>query len=352
MNISIVGTRGIPNRYGGFEQLAQHLSLELVKKGYSVAVYTPSYRTDVKNLWHNVNIRKIRFIRFFGALYHFVYDYLSINDALNKEDDIIIICGYVSSFPALFLFKKHKSKFIIHTDGWEWKRKKWNIISRFFIKFCEKFVAQNFPYLLSDHVIIQQYYLQKYHKQTFCIAYGFSKHISYKSLCNNYYLVIARNEKENQIDLIVRAFLMSNSSFELWVFTNKPVKTYHSNKIRTFQNIFDEEFLNNIRMHAKAYIHAYTVGGTNPSLIEAMAYSKLIIAFDNSFHRTILNNYALYFKTDIELSNIFILLENKNITFTEFYKNEVNSKYQWSIISEHYVSMFNQILTHEKVITK
>lgn len=97
-------------------------------------------------------------------------------------------------------------------------------------------------------------------------------------------------------------------------------------------------------MNATAYIHAYTVGGTNPSLIEAMGFCKLIVAYDNSFHRKILDTYALFFSTEAELTSIFQLLHRENISFTNYYKNMVETKYNWQSIAKQYISVFQQIL--------
>ncbi len=343
MKISIIGTRGIPNRYGGYEQFAQHLSIELKKRGYEVAVYSPSYRKDVDKTWNNIEIRKVFFIPILGSFFHFIYDFISIANAIKKKDDIILVCGYVTSFPGLWWYKKYQHKFLIHTDGFEWKRKKWNWLIKQFIKYCEKKIAQRFSNLISDHEIIQEYFIKRHQKQTFCITYGCSKEIEISNWQEDYFLVIARNEKENQIDLVIRAFIASHSKKELWIFTNKPIKKIQHPKIKIFLNNYNEAFLNNIRMHATAYIHAYTVGGTNPSLIEAIGFCKLIVAYDNSFHRKILDKHALFFGTEAELTTIFQQLHSKNISFTDYYKEMIETKYNWQLIVEQYISIFQQI---------
>jgi hypothetical protein len=268
---------------------------------------------------------------------------LSISDAIKRNDDVLLVCGYVTSFPALWWHRKYQQKFLIHTDGFEWKRKKWNWLIRQFIKYCEKKIAQRFSNLISDHEDIQEYFVKQYQKQTFCIAYGCAKEIEINHPQKDYFLVIARNEKENQIDLIIRAFIASDSEKELWIFTNKRMKKIQHPKIKVFLNNYIETFLNNIRMHATAYIHAYTVGGTNPSLIEAMGFCKLIVAYDNSFHRKILGKHALYFNTEAELTTIFRQLHRENISFTNYYNNIVETKYNWRSIAEQYFSVFQQI---------
>ncbi|MGQ9848308.1 MAG: DUF1972 domain-containing protein, partial [Bacteroidales bacterium] len=167
MKIAIVGTRGIPNNYGGFEQFAQYLSLELVRLGNNVTVYSPSYRKDFDNNWNGVYLKKIFCPRYFNGLSQVLYDYLSIKDAIKEKFDIILVCGYVTSYFALVCYNKYKNKIVVHMDGWEWKRKKWNILIRKLILFIEKKVVLKMPYLVADHELLKEYYYNKYNKNVY-----------------------------------------------------------------------------------------------------------------------------------------------------------------------------------------
>ena len=341
MKVSITGTRGIPNKYGGFEQFAQKIALNLSKLDIKVTVYSPSYRKDNNHNYENIEIKKIFFPRFLEPFYHFVYDFLSIRDSIKTNCDIIIVCGYVTSLPTLIMLKKNKSKFLIHTDGLEWKRKKWNKLIKLYIKFAERYVAKNSYKLITDHKIIQEYFKKKYKITPYCIPYGYSEKIEYKPIPENYFLMIARNETENQLKLVIEAFELSSTDIELWIFTNKPLKTKTNKNIKIWLNIYDEEFLNNIRYHAIAYIHAYTVGGTNPSLIEAMKYCKLIIAFNNEFHKEILKDNAIYFSKKDELINIFKNKNIKELSYREIYNKILEENYSWEKITKQYLLVFN-----------
>lgn len=349
MNIAIVGTRGIPNRYGGFEQFAQHLALELSKMDFNVIVYAPSYRNDVKEEWNFIRIKKIKFPKYFGSLYHFVYDFLSIRNAIKLNADAILVCGYVTALPAILWYRKYAHKMLIHTDGFEWKRKKWNKFIQLFIRYAEKTVAKQKVQLVADHIIIQKYFLEKYKQKVHCIAYGCDTNIDFKPIKFSFFLVIARNEKENQIELILESFISSNTESELWIFTNKPVPLkYKHPKIKVLLNVYDEQYLNNIRFNALAYIHAYTVGGTNPSLIEAIGHCKLIVAYDNEFHRDILSEKAIYFKNKNELIDLMKKIEQSDISYREEYQKVVREKYQWSSIANQYVSIFKTMTAWKK----
>ncbi len=345
MKIAITGTRGIPNTYGGFEQFAQNLALELYKMGFKVVVYTPSYRSDVADTWENIDIKKIKFCSFFGSVYHFVYDFFSIKNAIKDKNDVILICGYLTTLPAILWFRKHQHKMLVHTDGFEWKRKKWNILIRKIIKYAEKVVVKRNVQLISDHITLQKYYFQKYNRKVHCIAYGCNLNVDFKPISEKYFLVIARNEKENQLQLVIDSFIYLQTEYELWIFTNKSFNIKHTNeKIKVWLNVYNDTYLNNIRLNAQAYIHSYTVGGTNPSLIEAMGHCKLIVAYDNEFHREILGDNALYFKNKYELAQIMKNTQNSDISYREIYRKTVLEKYQWFKIANQYVSIFNTFL--------
>lgn len=353
MKIAIVGTRGIPNNYGGFEQFAQYLSLELTRNGQEVWVYNPSYRKDKIEEWKGVHIKKIFCLSLFNGLSQIIYDYLSVRDAIKEKSDIIIVCGYVSSYFALLHFIKYKTNIVVHMDGWEWKRKKWNVVTRFIIRFIEKQVVKKMPFLVVDHPILSQYFQKVYHKTVAEIAYGcvmLEVHPLSIAIEKPYFLLIARNEKENNIDLVCKSFLESGVEANLYIFTNKKVGS-QSDKIKWILHEYDENVLNYYRSKALAYIHAYTVGGTNPSLLESMAYCKTIIALDNDFHRLILEDNALYFKTKDELTILFrMLISNKNIPLhLEANRLKIIKNYQWSFVANHYLKLFKTMMNEQNI---
>ncbi|HNV94975.1 MAG TPA: DUF1972 domain-containing protein [Bacteroidales bacterium] len=354
MKISIVGTRGIPNNYGGFEQFAQYLSIELTKYGYDVWVYTPSYRKEKIDKWKGVHLKKIFCPSIFNGFSQILYDYLSLKNALKEKSDVVLVCGYVSSYLALLRYKKYKTKIVVHMDGWEWKRKKWNLFVRSMIRYTEKQVVKNMHFLVVDHPILKKYYLEKYKKDVFEIAYGC--HLNDIVFLNEnidkpFFLVIARNEKENNIELVCQSFIESGIEAYLYIFTNKRVAC-KSDKIRCLENEYDENVLNYYRNKALAYIHAYTVGGTNPSLLESMAYCNTIIALDNDFHHFILEENALYFKTKDELTRLFrMLIFNKNVPLhREANRLIIQTNYQWSLVAEKYLELFNKMKNEQNFV--
>lgn len=347
MKIAIVGTRGIPNRYGGFEQFAQHLSLQLVELGHEVVVYTPKNRKDIGKEWNGIKIKKIFCPDFMGGFGQIFYDYFSLKDAIKSNYDVILVCGYVSSYPALYRFKKHSNRMLVHMDGLEWKRTKWNFLVKYAIKQIERKVSAMMPHMVTDHDFIHEYYKKNYQRETYNIPYGC---VIDNSVCDlkpekDFFLSIARNEKENNLALICNAFLEANVDEDLIIFTNKPLKVYHQ-KIKVWVNEYRDEVLNRYRKQAKAYIHAYTVGGTNPSLIEAMAYSKIILATDNEFHKQILETDAFYFNHISELKNLIqsVSKNERNDIHLNNNRKKVEQFYQWNDIAKRYEDVFKKML--------
>ncbi|NSW46543.1 MAG: DUF1972 domain-containing protein [Bacteroidales bacterium] len=352
MKIAIIGTRGIPNRYGGFEQFAQHLSEEL-STNHEITVFNPHYRKDTSNYWKSVKIEKALCPRILGPLGHIIYDYVSLKKALNSGNDVVLVCGYVSSYFALWRFKKYKNRILVHMDGFEWKRAKWWPIIRHIIKYIERNTVMLMPHLVTDHPFLEQYFMDTYQKKVHQIAYGCklreviinnNKHID-----KPYFLVIARNEKENNIEMICRAFIAADIDAYLMIFTNKKFKV-NSPKIKVWLNEYDDTILNFYRSKALAYVHAYTVGGTNPSLIESMAYCSTIIALKNDFHQYLLENNALYFNDENDLKEIMKkLIHNKKLHLhLESNRKKIESYFQWHQIAQQYLCLFNEMLNEEE----
>ncbi len=343
MKIAIVGTRGIPNRYGGFEYLAEQLSVRLVEKGFIVTVYAPHYRKDVTDLWYGVKIVKF-YLNESIKLSSFIYDFLSLRHALHNSD-IILVCGYVTSLPTLFLYRKYNQKIILHLDGLEWKRRKWNYFYRLMIRLFEKWAVRCTKSILVDHAEMKKYLKEIYNREVFCIGYGKNER-GLKSVelpSKPYFLAIARNEKENNLNLIINAFIKANVDNFLVIFTNKSLQV-KNDKVIEFINIYDEEILNVYRKNAYAYIHAYTVGGTNPTLIDAMGYCSTILALDNNFHREILGNAAYYFNSEDELKQIFKESTLQSLKdFSPIYSKLIKEKYLWNNIVNLYVDLFYEV---------
>lgn len=364
MKIAILGTRGIPNSYGGFEQFAEYLSVGLVELGHSVTVYNVHFHECDQLEFKGVEIRKIYSPEIqIGAAANFLYDYLCMKDALKQDFDIIYEAGYHSNAPSYYLLKKNSPIVITNMDGIEWKRSKWNYFTRQLIKKLEKIAVRKSDYLISDNSAIQEYYKKEFGADSFCIAYGadiveqFNEELisPYNVTANNYFLLIARLEPENNIEMILDGYVLSADTRPLLVVGNAETKygkflqvKYRNTNIRFLGAIYNKEVLDNLRHYCALYFHGHSVGGTNPSLLEAMASETLIAAHDNVFNKSVLNINALYFVKDKDVASIIRDLDSWGDDEKKFFiannKAQTINCYSWKSIIFQYENLFSEIL--------
>lgn len=363
MKIAILGTRGIPNNYGGFEQFAECVSVSLVEKGHQVTVYNPHFHYYQSDTYKGVMIRKIYSPeKSIGASANFIYDYLCLKDALKFDFDVILECGYHSNAPSYFLMGERKSPVLItNMDGLEWKRSKWNRITRWLIKKLEKLAVKKSHYLVSDNIGIQQYYKDEFGVDSYCIAYGATPVESfdeqyikaYGITPGHYFMLIARLEPENNIEPILDGYLMSDSKLPFLVIGNSDtqygvyLKNKYANKnINFVGGLYKKEVLDSLRYYASAYFHGHSVGGTNPSLLEAMASKALIVAHDNVFNKAILKDNALFFSSYQDVANIIHQIEK--LKDVQNFKNNnyllIKDEYSWEKITSMYEKLFESVL--------
>jgi len=353
MNIAILGTRGIPNHYGGFEQFAEYLSVGLVNKGHDVTVYNSHSHPYHENSYKGVKIKHIYDPENkIGTVGQFIYDLLCIKDTRKNDFDIILQLGYTSS--SIFFDLHPKSSVVVsNMDGLEWKRTKYSAKVQKFLQWAESLAARKSNFLISDSIGIQNYLKNKYDKDSIYIAYGSYVVTDYKEeTCHsynvekyNYDMLIARLEPENSIEVILDGVSKAESKRKFLVIGKHETKygEYLKNKFKNYENIiflgaiYNQSELNDLRCYSNIYFHGHTVGGTNPSLLEAMGSKALISANDNEFNSAILGVDAFYFKNSTNVSeylnNInkmeYIELIDKNI-------EKIQTIYQWNIIIEQY----------------
>jgi glycosyltransferase involved in cell wall biosynthesis len=321
----------------------------LVQRGHEVFVYNSSLHPFKEKKWRGVNIitrydpeNKI------GTAGQFIYDFNCIVDTRKRDFDVILQLGYTSSSIWSFFFPR-KACIITNMDGLEWKRSKYSAAVRKFLKRAEKWAVFSSHYLIADSKGIQEYLLQKYHRDSFFIPYGAElvtqvdeSLLAKKNLKKETYnLLIARMEPENNIETIIKGHLLTNSLLPLIIigsYTNRfgtyLKKTYASDKIVFFGPIYDLSFLNSLRFYSNLYFHGHSVGGTNPSLLEAMASHALIAAHDNVFNRTVLGDDAFYFSTATDIADLIKqnLRKSHFNTFIKTNDEKIKHLYGWDKI--------------------
>ncbi len=369
MKIAIIGTRGIPNHYGGFEQFAEYVSVGLVNKGHEVTVYNSHTHPFKEDNFKGVNIIHCKdWEEKIGTSGQFIYDLNCILDTRKRNFDIILQLGYTSSSIWSRFFPKN-AILTTNMDGLEWKRTKYSSKVQAFLKYAEKLAVKHSDHLISDSIGIQEYIETKYNVNSTYIPYGATIFNSpdlqeiknYNLEAYNYDLLIARLEPENSIEIILDGVSKATNSRTFLVIGKHETKygLYLKEKFKNCQKIvflggiYNQNTLNNLRYFSNIYFHGHTVGGTNPSLLEAMASSSLICANDNIFNEAILENDAYYFKTENDVTHI---LNNKiskeSNSFTNNNLNKIKLKYAWETIIDAYENHFKTILQPSLKITK
>lgn len=360
MKIGIIGSRGIPNEYGGFEQFAEYLSVGLVKKGCEVWVYTSS-----SNSFNEKEYKGVKLIhchdpeKFLGPFGQFVYDLNCIIDSRKRKFDIILQLGYTSSAIWNWLFNK-KAILITNTDGLEWKRSKYHPLVQKFLKYSERLVVKKSDYLISDSKAMQAYTKKEYGRDSLFIPYGAHLFINpnnkvlnkYKLEPYRYNLVISRLQSDNNIEMIIQGHLKSEIRHPLLIigninnrFAKKLKNNYSSSLVRFAGGIYDQNLLNNLRFYSAAYFHGHSAGGTNPSLLEAMAAGAFICAHENRFNREVLGDEAYYFKNASDIAEFIHSVKDKNSRSEQLSRNRgiIETRYSIHKIINQYFEFFNQI---------
>ena len=366
MKIGILGTRGIPNRYGGFEQFAQYLSLGLAKKGHGVFVYNPHDHPFKQIKWKEVNIIHCKNPENkLGTAGQFIYDKNCINDARKRNFDVLLHLGYTSDSIWYKRWPKNSVN-IVNMDGLEWKRSKYFFLTKSFLKWAESLAAKHADALIADSTGIQQYLLNRYKRASAYIPYGAeifnspNETILKKNglLPHCYSIVVARLEPENNIAKIIRGYIATNKRDPL-VIVGAPenkygkflFKRYNGTRIKFLDSIYDQNELNNLRYFSSYYFHGHSVGGTNPSLLEAMGCHCNIVAHDNIFNRAVLENNADYFTSKEDITAILNSPTQGNIISDrkEMNTRKIISEYNWEKIIDKYEGAMLDVINARNV---
>jgi glycosyltransferase involved in cell wall biosynthesis len=327
LRIAILGTRGIPNYYGGFEHISEYVSQGLVKKGHSVTVYNSHNHPYTADTWNGVTIKHCYDPEYLvGTAGQFIYDLNCLMDARKQKFDVVLLMGYTSCSIWGKLYPKN-STIITNMDGLEWKRSKYSKRVQQFLKYAEKLAVKHSQFYISDSRVIKQYLEDKYHIYSEYIPYGADvlSEVEREQLDardahkEDYFLLMARMEPENNIETILEGFNHSNSSrkFKVLGDTSNRFGQYIRNKFNNDERIqfkgaiFDTPKVRALQNNSYLYFHGHSVGGTNPSLLEAMASEALIAAHNNPFNKSVLHADAFYFSNANEVKHLVETVQRK-----------------------------------------
>ncbi|NOZ09070.1 MAG: glycosyltransferase family 1 protein [FCB group bacterium] len=354
--VSILGTRGIPAGHGGFETLAEHLALYLADKGWSVTVYCQQDGRGgiYEDVWKGIRRVHIPVISH-RSIHTILFDLKSIIHA-SRENSVKLTLGYGTSIFWL-LFKLKKNMNVCNMDGVEWRRKKWSFLQRLWLRFNEKSASLLSNHLIADCPEIERYLLERVPRgKLTMIPYG-AFHVTdadeqiiknWGLQKNNYILTICRIEEDNSLLEIIMAFNQKPRAEKLVIVGGIDFERerYHW-KLRTVANdstvflgpVYEEAKVNALRHFAKLYVHGHTVGGTNPSLVEAMGAELPVLARNNPYNRWVAGPENHYFDSVLDCSREFdVLLASPDLlqSMAEASTKRFQQRFRWEMILGEY----------------
>lgn len=380
-HIFIIGSKGIPGNYGGFETFVDKLT-EYHQNNRELKYHIACKDTKIGEfVYHNAHCFKIK-VPNIGAAQAIYYDVASLNYCIryikkHKIENFIvyILACRIGPFMNFFANTIHKLKgrVYVNPDGHEWLRAKWSAPVRKYWKISESMMVKHADLLICDSKNIKKYIeeaYKKYNPKTTYIAYGTDlissklndtdpKLISWykeKGLSKkNYYLVVGRFVPENNYEIMIKEFMKSNSDKNFAIITTANIKFLEElerklhfkrdNRIKFVGTVYDQELLKKIRENAYGYFHGHEVGGTNPSLIEALGSTDLNLLLDVGFNREVAEDGALYWNKEdgnlAKLINRVDQLDSKSIEdLSKKARKRIEKGFVWEFISSEYEKIF------------
>lgn len=354
MHVAMVGTRGVPARYGGFETAIEEIGQRLVQRGHRITVYCrdtgdgadkPTEHLGME-LVHLPAMRK----RSLETLSH---TGLSVAHLLRHRPDAAILFNAANA-PYLPAFRTAGIPVATHVDGLEWKRAKWGKGGQRYYRAVERLAVKLSDALIADAVGIQAYYRQKFDADTVYLAYGApllaagnADKLGQLDLTpQGYHLVVARFEPENHVHLIVDGFVRSGSQLPLIVVGSAPYSNRYTSavhaladaRVRFVGGIWDQDLLDQLYANALVYWHGHSVGGTNPSLLRAIGSGTATNAFNVSFNREVLEHSGRYFSDPQGVAGLVADAErpDSDVAARGEQARVIAHRYNWDVVADGY----------------
>ena len=357
IKVAIIGTAGVPGRYGGFETLAHQLVSKLGRR-FDLTVYCSNkfYAPyDRKQEWRKASLKYLPLNA--NGVQSIPYDIISMVHAIMNAD-VLLVLGVSGGiiFPFIKLFSR--KKIVVNIDGLEWKRNKWGYWAKKFLKFSEYLAVRFSDAEITDNGAIEKYTADHYQSSSNLIEYG-ADHVikvpisefdrkEYSFLSSLYTFGVCRIEPENNIHMILEAFskmpekvLVMVGNWDNSKYGRDMREQYgECENIHLLDPIYDQKGLDLLRSNCYVYIHGHSAGGTNPSLVEAMYLGLPIVAFDVSYNRATTEDRAFYFSSPEDI--VDIVSKKKAVEYRGnrlIMKIIADERYTWGIISEKYAKL-------------
>lgn len=359
MRIAILGTRGVPASYGGFETFAEQLSTRLAARGYDVTVYCRSHYVSPRQLeYKGVNLKVLPTMRhkYFDTIVH---TFLSALHATTRRYDAALICNAANAPFATFL-RVAGTPVAINVDGLEHKRRKWNWWGRKYYLLAERLATWLPNEIVTDARVIQDYYMAHYHRQSNMIAYGAEVERRPDRMAvrqwgvepNRYVLYVSRLEPENNAHLVIEAFKKVRTSHKLLIVGDAPYAHEYINELRErasrdrriiFTGFVFGDAYRALQQNAYCYVHATEVGGTHPALIEAMGYGNCVLTLAAPENVEVVGEAGLHYSdaNDLSVKLQRVLTDGALVnSFRQRAQTRVRACYDWERVVDLYENLF------------
>ena len=366
LKIAIIGSRGYPYVYSGYETLVKELSKRLVKNGHHVRVYCHSSLFKKKprqvngiELVYTPSIKS----KFFSQLYN---SFFSIMHVCFSKIDVVLVVNSANG-PLGLITKLFRKPTAINVDGLEWLRPKWKGLGSFYFKWASKMATLFYDQIINDSDEMRKAYLDLFKRDSKVIAYGadIRKSNNPKLITTwdikqrEYYLVIGRLIPDNNADLIIKGFLKSNSNKKLVIVGDVPYKDSYASDLKKINDerivftgyVKDQDLLAELYHNCYVYVHGHEFGGTNPTMIKAMAYGCAILAMDTVFNKEMLQKgkFGLFFKKELlSVTNQIDYCEKQKLIIDKQRQESVNGitkKCDWDFVTSQYLEVFNSLVS-------
>jgi glycosyltransferase involved in cell wall biosynthesis len=359
MRIAILGTRGIPASYGGFETFAEHLATRLVARGHEVTVYCRAHYVSPRQLeYHGVRLKVLPTIRhkYFDTVVH---TFLSAIHAVSRRFDAALICNAANA-PFSPILRLTGTPVAINVDGLEHKRKKWGWMGRRYYQMAERLSTILPNEMITDAQVIQDYYLARHNAPSTMIAYGSEVERrpdremvrKWRVEPNRYVLYVSRLEPENNAHLVIEAFKKVRTAYRLLIVGDAPYAEQYINSLKALARgdkriiftgfVFGQDY-RALQQNAYCYVHATEVGGTHPALLEAMGYGNCVLTLATP------ENIEVVGEAGVPYSDEFDLAEKlqrvlRDGSLVQAYRNRaqvrIRSHYDWDRVVDQYEQLF------------
>ncbi len=357
IKLAIIGSRGYPYVYGGFETFVKEVSERLADRGVEVHVYCQ------KNLFREhpavLNGIHLHYIPTVSSksLNQLVHSLLSIIHASFSKADVILALNLAAG-PMGWIPKLTGKKTMINVDGLEWQRPKWKGLGAAYFRFAARIATRLYDLIITDADAMRQVYLDEFGADSRVIAYGAPK---YKEISRGllkrfgiesrtYYLIVGRLIPDNNADLIIKAFLGSDSEKKLVVVGDVPYKDSYAEGLKSLANerliftgyVNDSSELMALYQNCFAYFHGHQFGGTNPAMLKAMSNKCAILALDTSFNREMLGNGSfgyLFQSNTLAIRQVMTDIESDETKADDLRRNVgkgLTKKYDWDSVADEY----------------